>query len=157
MNQVKAAQLFYTFTQGGWEKGGILSGSFSGVDQDNDGFIYTNELNSFDLIFSGNAQIPQQKWLDVSSLSSFGFNSNNLKLAFSTLENFDEYTTNIVGVPYLNYIGKPFFTDYIVSSEIQPVLSAKQIPEPTFEFASLAVLSFGLLLRKRGSAFKPNK
>lgn len=147
VKQVQAASLDYAFTQSGWEGGGILSGSFSGVDQNNDGLIYTNELNTFDLIFSGNSKVPQEEWLGVSSLSSFGFNSSNSKLAFSTSENLDEYTANIVGLPYLNYIGKPFLSNYITSSEIQPLLVAKSIPEPTLGFASLAALSFGLLLK----------
>ena len=151
VNQVQAAFLNYAFTQSGWEGGGILSGSFSGVDQNNDGLIYTSELNTFDLIFSGNSKVPQQKWFGVSNLSSFGFNSSNSKLAFSTSENLDEYTANIVGLPYLNYISKPFLANYITSSEIQPLVVAKSIPEPTFGFASLAVLSFGLLLKLNNS------
>ncbi|MEH1843051.1 MAG: hypothetical protein V7L20_31040 [Nostoc sp.] len=151
VKQVQAVSLDYAFTQLGWEGGGVLSGSFSGVDQNNDGLIYTSELNRFDLIFSGNSKVPQEKWSGVSSLSSFGFNSSNSKLAFSTSENLDEYTANIVGLPYLNYIGKPFLTNYISSSEIQPLIDAKSIPEPTFGFASLAALSFVILLKFNNS------
>jgi hypothetical protein len=151
VNQVQAASLDYAFTQSGWEGGGILSGSFSGVDQNNDGFIYTTELNTFDLTFSGNSQVPLEKWLGVSTLRTFGFNYSNSKLAFSTSENLDEYTANIVGLPYLNYIGKPFLANYITSSETQPLVVAKSIPEPTFEFFSLAALSFGLLLKLNNS------
>ncbi|MDM9581747.1 hypothetical protein [Nostoc sp. GT001] len=151
VNKVQAVSLDYAFTQSGWEGGGILSGSFSSVDKNNDGLIYTTELNTFDLIFSGNSKVPQQKWLGVSTLSSFGFNSSNSRLAFSTYENLDKYTANIVGLPYLNYIGKPFLSNYITSSEIQPLVIAKSIPEPTFGFASLAVLSVGLLLKLKNS------
>jgi hypothetical protein len=44
-NPVKAAS--FTFSQGGWEYGGNLSGSFTGDDLNSDGNLETNELSSF--------------------------------------------------------------------------------------------------------------
>jgi hypothetical protein len=50
-NPVKAAS--FTFSQGGWEYGGNLSGSFTGDDLNSDGNLETNELSSFNLTFLG--------------------------------------------------------------------------------------------------------
>jgi hypothetical protein len=51
-NPAKAAS--FTFSQGGWKYGGNLSGSFSGDDLNNNGYIETSELSSFSTTFSGN-------------------------------------------------------------------------------------------------------
>ncbi len=56
-----AAAASYTFTQGGYSGGGVLSGSFSGVDVDGDGWLAQlgagGELSAFALGFAGDAQV----------------------------------------------------------------------------------------------------
>jgi hypothetical protein len=51
-NSAKAVTV--TFSQGGWEYGGELSGSFTGNDLNSDGNINQSELSDFRAIFSGN-------------------------------------------------------------------------------------------------------
>lgn len=43
----------FSFSQGGWEYGGELLGSFTGDDLDSDGDIEANELSSLNVTFSG--------------------------------------------------------------------------------------------------------
>lgn len=56
-----AAAASYTFAQGGYSGGGVLSGSFSGVDVDGDGWLVQlgagGELSAFALSFTGDAHI----------------------------------------------------------------------------------------------------
>ncbi len=56
-----AAAASYTFTQGGYSGGGVLSGSFSGVDVDGDGWLTHlgagGELSAFALGFAGDSQV----------------------------------------------------------------------------------------------------
>ena len=51
-NPAKAAS--FTFSQGDWQYGGNLSGSFTGDDLNGDGKIDTSELSAFNAIFFGN-------------------------------------------------------------------------------------------------------
>jgi hypothetical protein len=43
----------FSFSQGGWEYGGELLGSFTGDDLDNDGDIEANEVSALNVTFSG--------------------------------------------------------------------------------------------------------
>lgn len=58
-----AQALQYTFTQDGWEGGALVTGSFEGVDLNNDGFIagnlYSNmnEITAFSMSYSGSASV----------------------------------------------------------------------------------------------------
>jgi hypothetical protein len=51
-NPAKAAT--FTFSQGGWQYGGNLSGSFTGDDLNGNGDIEASELSAFSATFSGN-------------------------------------------------------------------------------------------------------
>jgi hypothetical protein len=51
-NPAKAAT--FTFSQGGWQYGGNLSGSFTGDDLNGNGEIEASELSAFSATFSGN-------------------------------------------------------------------------------------------------------
>ncbi len=51
-NPAKAAN--FTFSQGGWQYGGNLSGSFTGDDVNGNGDIEASELSAFSATFSGN-------------------------------------------------------------------------------------------------------
>jgi len=44
----------FTFLQAGYADGATISGSFAGVDLDNDGWLVAEGLSSFSLAFSGN-------------------------------------------------------------------------------------------------------
>lgn len=53
------SQDVYSFTQSGFDEGATLSGSVTGVDTDNNGYIdsFTGEVSSFTLSFSGNSLV----------------------------------------------------------------------------------------------------
>jgi hypothetical protein len=60
-NSALAVQLNFTFTQEGFEGGGILTGSFTGEDQDvgeEAGTLDRDEITDFSLSFRGNSIIP---------------------------------------------------------------------------------------------------
>ncbi len=45
------------FHQGGFDDGATLAGSFTGFDEDSDGWIYAYELSEFSLEFTGNSRV----------------------------------------------------------------------------------------------------
>jgi hypothetical protein len=50
----------YLLTQSGWQGGGILTGTFTGQDLNQDGYIdlASGEVSAYEITFSGNALIP---------------------------------------------------------------------------------------------------
>lgn len=60
------------YTQGGFGGGGQVSGSFSGVDANEDGFLGLNELVAFSFNYSGGDGIPSFS-ADLADLTGFGF------------------------------------------------------------------------------------
>jgi len=47
----------YSFSQGGYADGAMLTGHFAGVDLDGDGWLYGYELTEFELNWSGNRAV----------------------------------------------------------------------------------------------------
>jgi len=54
-----SAQTTYYFWQAGWEGGGVLSGTFTGADLDNDGQLtaYSQEITNFSVSLQGNSLV----------------------------------------------------------------------------------------------------
>lgn len=76
-----AQALQYTFTQEGFAGGGLITGSFEGVDLNHDGFIQGTtfieglaEINAFSVSWSGNATISAFDQT-VSDLTHFSFDT----------------------------------------------------------------------------------
>jgi hypothetical protein len=70
-NSALAVQLNFTFTQEGFEGGGILTGSFTGEDQnagEEAGTLDRDEITNFSLSFS-----------ESTNLSAFSFDINDLR------------------------------------------------------------------------------
>jgi hypothetical protein len=172
-NPVKAAS--FTFSQGGWEYGGNLSGSFTGDDLNSDGNLETNELSSFKLTFLGNiftnpfdalgnpiSPIPTS--FELSYANSFpggGINFLDFRYSFSTSELvFSSFSVgrsqNRIssstqgGEVSLTVFPRSPILPYTTSSSLGVVVTPlqRQVPEPS----TLAPSIFGglvFLLRKR--------
>ena len=72
-----AAPLVYNFSQGGYQGGATVSGSFAGEDLNGDGYLYSfmynpGELTAFELTFSGNDDVAAFT-LGLSNLGGFIF------------------------------------------------------------------------------------
>jgi len=50
----------YAFSQGGYQDGGVITGSFTGIDANGDGLLasFDDEISAFNLSFNGNSIIP---------------------------------------------------------------------------------------------------
>jgi PEP-CTERM motif len=74
LSAVSASATIFTISQFGWTGGGVITGSFSGQDIDNDGYIdlVSDEVSSYQVTFSGNALIASFTH-DLSDLKSFRY------------------------------------------------------------------------------------
>ena len=80
VTSAQAASLFVSggFTVGGFRElqssaiNGTLSGSFSGIDSTGSGFLTTNELDSFEMTYSGDPIIGTQTW-SLANLRQFSY------------------------------------------------------------------------------------
>jgi hypothetical protein len=104
-NSAKAVTV--TFSQGGWQYGGELSGSFTGDDLNGDDIIEASELSDFIATFSGNLSIagainpstgepiigffnvsqslPSLEPPNVLATLNFSYSSSTSQLSFSSL------------------------------------------------------------------------
>jgi hypothetical protein len=167
-NPVKAAS--FTFSQGGWEYGGNLSGSFTGDDLNSDGNLETNELSSFNLTFLGTLfgnpfdalgnPNPFPISLELSYQFSYPENSLDFRYSFSTSELMfslpsevsprQTITSSTQGGEISLFFPRTPILPYTTSSSLGVVVTPlqRQVPEPS----TLAPTLFGglvLLLRKR--------
>jgi hypothetical protein len=94
-----------TFSQGGWQYGGELSGSFTGDDFNGDGNIEEEELSDFNATFSGNLSLginsptgepivpffsfsyllPSLEPSNVEAFLNFSYSSSTSQLSFNSL------------------------------------------------------------------------
>ncbi len=156
VNSVQAASLSLSFTVGdflNYQSGltrGTLSGSFSGTDINGDGFLERNEIETFNMNYSGDAVIGTQAW-DLSNLNMFSYLIVNspLRLSLNTTANnngataalsFEEGASSTVATPSSFAISHSF-----------PGLTTS-VPEPDnieAVFASGTILGLNLLLKKK--------
>jgi hypothetical protein len=158
----------FTFSQGGWEYGGNLSGSFKGDDFNSDGNLETNELSSFNVTFSGNLFVnyyapignPITTFIELSypggglNFLDFRYSFSTSDLVFSSLsvEGFHNRISSSTqgGEVSLNLFPRTPILPYTTSSSLGVVVTPLQrhVPEPS----TLAPSLFGglvFLLRKR--------
>lgn len=113
MLSASAAQaLQYTFTQDGWEGGALITGSFEGLDLNNDGFIagnmYSNmnEITAFSVSYSGSNTVEafSQTLTDL-DFFSWKISTNKIGDDFSPNPNLTEgIATNWDGLSGLQYL-----------------------------------------------------
>lgn len=168
----------FNFTQGGFEGGGTLSGTFTGEDLNNDGFIGNgvlsdNELSDFSLSFSGNSIITDSATASLSNLTTFryaigspqGF-SDSAGGGFSAISIFlpgnriliigSGRSVGVVGGGGVTSVTVFSNTGSIANrvSSNQPVqvseVTSKSVPEPNISaVAGLTVLGLSAFLKRR--------
>ena len=116
---------FYTFTQDGFAEGGLITGSFSGTDSDQDGFIQgatfnsdgLSEITSFSVSWSGNSDIPafSQTLID---LTFFSYDTAKSTLGQVGPEGIATNWFGLTGFQYLAGLGvNSYNASYIVNAE----------------------------------------
>lgn len=154
LGALSAQATSYTFSQTGFTGGGSISGSFTGVDLNNDGILGSSisEISAFSLSFTGDSQVASFS-LGLNDLSGLVFyiqkgNFIGEDGAASTGEGIGAYNTNF---SYFSGIGQDLnFTggnggqigdgEFNVFTTTNSLISVTAVPEP----ASFAMLLAGL-------------
>ncbi|MFZ2971937.1 MAG: PEP-CTERM sorting domain-containing protein [Ferribacterium limneticum] len=152
----------YSFFQSGFSGGGVISGSFSGVDKDGDGLLssFSNEILDFTLTFSGDSIVGgfTHTYADmyglVYTLGSPVLGNALLTEMEGIASNWPsatsgfEYATGFGPTNGLGGYAKEIATGLISSTEHAVNVSA--VPEPEAYSMLLAGLGFvGLIARRR--------
>lgn len=135
----------FSFTQGGYADGALLSGSFAGTDLDGDGWLYGYELTSFELTWSGNRAV---------AAFSLGFEERaglEYELATGQLAHMAAFSQDGEGVRFFSYdsMGWPSYAVPGVVTDERLGLSsvtweALQVTAAVPEPQSIALLLAGL-------------
>lgn len=135
----------FTFTQGGYADGALLTGSFAGTDLDGDGWLYGDELTSFELHWSGNRAV-QAFNLDFSERAGLEY-----QLSTGSLTHMAAFSQDGEGVRLFSYdsMGWPTYAlpGVVIdeplglsSTSWEPLQVTVAVPEPQ----SVALLLAGL-------------
>jgi len=141
----QAQSVNFSFSQGGFADGAMVSGHFAGSDLDGDGWIYGYELTEFELHWSGNRAVEA---------FSFGFGERagiEFQLADLSLQHMAAFSQDGEGIRYFSYesMGWPTYaipgviTDErlgLVSMSGEALQLTAAVPEPQ----NLALLLAGM-------------
>ncbi|WP_013322076.1 PEP-CTERM sorting domain-containing protein [Gloeothece verrucosa] len=140
----KANALTFNFTQQGWTQGGILSGSFSGEDLNNDNLIEKTEVTDFSFAWSGNSSVPSFKH-DFSNLFNWEFSLSDYRLingSSSRGTTFWSYDDKIKK----GEIGIVAFVSTLSDTTVEPP-NFSQVPEPLTILGTGTALLFGAVFK----------
>lgn len=151
----QAQSVNYSFSQGGYADGAMVTGHFAGSDLDGDGWIYGYELTAFELHWSGNRAVQA---------FSFGFDERagiEFQLSDLSLQHMAAFSQDGEGIRYFSYdsFGWPTYaipgvvTDErlgLVSMSGEALQLAAAVPEPQSLTLLLAGMGFiGLWSQRR--------
>ncbi len=148
----------YGFTQGGWTAGGLVTGSFTGSDDNFDGQLnsFDGEISQFSMSFSGNANVKPFS-LGLSDLFGLVYDLNHNVLGDGVLGT-DEEGILVIGPRTIYDAGPGLIT---ICGIGDPCALIANVPEPATW--ALLIAGFGLtgaVLRRRGGlrgAYTPER
>lgn len=131
----------YSFSQGGWSNGAAISGTFAGLDDDNDGFLDFSfgEISDFTMSFSGNAQVDAFVF-DFSNLFALVYELDGGPLGDGCGCSFEEITAISAGFDNIYAANVGTFDACGVGDSCSLVAS---VPEPSNW--ALLIAGFGLV------------
>ncbi len=139
----------YSFTQGGWTGGGLVTGTFSGLDGDGDLQLdsFFGEISAFGMSFSGNGFAPAFSF-GLANLEGLVFDLDGSNLLGDGIAGFDVEGIAASGYAGL-YLAGPGPFD-VCGEGFECAVVASFVPEPS-NWAML-IAGFGLtgaVLRRR--------
>lgn len=155
-----ASAAHFTFSQGGYSGGGVISGSFDGVDNNSDGQLssFTSEITNFSLSFSGDSIVGNFTHA-FSDLSGLVFDLNSLFIGDGLVGITEGLASNwggISGFDYASGLG-PISVQGgrvidvatgAISSTSALISVGNPVPEPTM-LGLIAIGLAGLGVRRR--------
>lgn len=145
----------YGFTQVGWSGGGMVTGTFTGFDIDNNGQLnsFLNEITNFSMTFSGSGMAPEFN-LDITDLYQLAYTLDGGLLGDTVEENPEYFAESILasGAPGVYFVGPAVLSVcdgtlncgiiHAIEGGFGPPLEPAAVPEPSSW--SLLVAGFGL-------------
>ncbi len=141
----------FSFSQSGFQSGGgMLSGTFTGTDLNNDNLIDLfdpGELTAFEATFSGSTQISPISH-SLNNLSSFTYDFGSGRLMFNSFSAPYFIAAKLGGEPKPSEVNistsafVPIFISSQAPGKVERILSSSRIPEPSIVVA-LNLLGLG--------------
>ena len=131
----------YSFTQAGWSGGGLVGGTFSGLDDDGDLQLdsFFGEITAFSMNFSGNGFAPAFS-IGIAGLDGLVFDLDGSNLLGDGIGGFDAEGIAAYGFASL-YVAGPGPLD-VCGEGFECAVVASFVPEPS-QWAML-IAGFGL-------------